>query len=193
MRVPFSSRRGVVAALALTGAAAVLGCYNTAPDYSPLAQGPAPRRMPSPQRVADADCCYEDSLTGGQIYSMYCAECHNPRPLSERPFSNFKNVAAHMRVRANLTGKEYAKLQEFLHRWHDVPPPTPPDTPSPKRLIFGQPVGELRDQTAPPESRGTPGIAPNDVLRAPAPAEPPPAAVLPASATAGGPAQPPQP
>ena len=62
-------------------------------------------------------------MTGGQIFSMYCAECHNPRPPSERPFAHYQNVAAHMRVRANLTGKAYAKLMEFLRRWHDVPPP----------------------------------------------------------------------
>ena len=77
---------------------------------------------------------------------MYCNQCHNARALGERPFSNYQNVAAHMRVRANLTGTEYAKLIEFLRRWHDVPPPTPPVEPSPKRLIFPQPIAELRDE-----------------------------------------------
>jgi hypothetical protein len=81
---------------------------------------------------------------------MYCSYCHNAPSLAERPFSNFKNVAAHMRVRANLTGKEYAKLVEFLRRWHDVPPPTPPVEPSPKRMYFSQPIQELRKQTPAP-------------------------------------------
>ena len=79
---------------------------------------------------------------------MYCNQCHNARALGERTFSNYQNVAAHMRVRANLTGKEYEKLLEFLRRWHDVPSP-PPTDPSPKRLIYGQPVAELRDEIAP--------------------------------------------
>jgi hypothetical protein len=57
-------------------------------------------------------------------------------------------VASHMRIRANLTGKEYAKLMEFLQRWHDVPPPNPTPAPSPKNLIFSQPVNELKDQPA---------------------------------------------
>ena len=57
-----------------------------------------------------------------------------------------------MRVRSNLTGKEYAKLMEFLRRWNDVPPPTPPVEPSPKRLIFSQPMNELREQA--PASAG---------------------------------------
>jgi hypothetical protein len=78
---------------------------------------------------------------------MYCGYCHNAPSLSERNFANFRNVAAHMRVRANLTGKEYAKLMEFLRRWNDIPPPHPPTEPSPKRFIFSQPIAELRPQT----------------------------------------------
>jgi hypothetical protein len=78
---------------------------------------------------------------------MYCSYCHNAPSLAERPFSNFKNVAAHMRVRANLTGKEYAKLMAFLREWHDIPPPTAPVGPSPKKLIFSQPIAELREKT----------------------------------------------
>src|SRR5262249_24228383 len=121
------------------------GCYNTPVDTSEKARGPAPLRMPSP---AKEGCdCYEDSLTGGQVFEMYCSYCHNAPSLAERPFSNYQNVAPHMRVRANLTGKEYAKLMEFLRRWHDIPPPSPPPEPSPKRLTFSQPIQELRPQT----------------------------------------------
>jgi hypothetical protein len=143
----------------LAGAAAVLGtflaaagCYNTPVDTSDFAQGPAPLRRPSPAREADCECgCYEDSLTGGQVFTMYCSYCHNAPSLAERPFSQFRNVAAHMRVRANLTGKEYAKLMEFLRRWNDIPPPTPPAGPAPSRLIFSQPMSELRPQDQKPK------------------------------------------
>ena len=131
--------------LGLTGILAAAGCYNTPIDISEYGRGPAPLREPSP---AKEGCdCYEESLTGGQIFSMYCSYCHNAPALAERPFASYKNVAAHMRVRANLTGKEYAKLMEFLRRWHDVPPPNPPVEPSPKRFFFGQPIAELRPQT----------------------------------------------
>jgi hypothetical protein len=112
-----------------------------------FAQGPAPLRIPWPAK--EGTCVsYEDSLTGGQVFAMYCGYCHNAPNLSERPFSQFRNVAAHMRVRANLTGKEYAKVMLFLRRWNDVPPPTPPAAPSPKSLIFSQPMTELRPQEA---------------------------------------------
>src|SRR5580704_8713321 len=93
--------------IGLTGILAANGCHQAPVDTSAFEQGPAPLRMPSP---AKGECeTYEDSLTGGQVFSMYCSYCHNAPSLAERNFANFKNVAAHMRVRANLTGKEYAK------------------------------------------------------------------------------------
>jgi hypothetical protein len=125
------------------------GCHNTPVETSDYAQGPAPLRFKSPSREGDDDC-YEDSLTGGQIFTMYCSYCHNSPSLAERPFSQFRNVAAHMRVRANLTGKEYAKLMEFFRRWNDVPPPSPPATPAPSRLIFSQPIAELKPEEPKP-------------------------------------------
>jgi hypothetical protein len=145
----------VGSALALIGALVVAGCYHTPIDVSEFGRGPAPLREPSPGKAGACDC-YEDSLTGGQVFSMYCGYCHNAPSLAERPFSNYKNVATHMRDRANLTGKEYAKLMEFLRRWHDVPPPNPPLEPSPKRLTFSQPIAELQPQTTTPESAPKP-------------------------------------
>ncbi len=152
-----SLRKGSLAGsvLVLGTLAATVGCYNTPVDVSEFARGPAPLRMPSPVRGTEC-CCYEDSLTGGEVFHMYCSYCHNAPSLAERPFSQFRNVAAHMRVRANLTGKEYAKLMEFLREWNDIPPPTPPVPPSPKRLIFSQPISELQPKPETPgaERRG---------------------------------------
>jgi hypothetical protein len=121
------------------------GC-TTPIDISGEARGPAPLRMPSPEKGAEGCDRYEDRLTGGQIFSMYCGYCHNAPSLAERPFSNFQNVAAHMRVRANLTGKEYTKLVGWLRRWHDVPPPMLHEEQAPRRFIFSQPIAELREQ-----------------------------------------------
>jgi hypothetical protein len=131
--------------LALTGVLTAGGCTETPVDVSDYAQGPAPLRMPSPAKESE-DCSYEDALTGGEIFKMYCSYCHNAPALGERNFANFRNVAAHMRLRANLTGKEYAKLLVFLRRWNDIPQPTPPVEPSPKKFYFSQPIPELREQ-----------------------------------------------
>jgi hypothetical protein len=139
-----------VAGLYLIGLLSAAGCYNTPVDNSDFGKGPAPGRMPSPGQEGECKS-YEDALTGGQVFTMYCSYCHNAPNLSERNFANFKNVAAHMRVRANLTGKEYARLMEFLQRWNDVPAPHPKDEPSPTRLTFPQPINELRP--APPKDK----------------------------------------
>jgi hypothetical protein len=145
----------------LGGLLVALGCYNTPVDVSEYARGPVPLRAPSPAAQEHCDS-YEDSLTGGQIFAMYCAYCHNVS-LAERPFGQYQNVAAHMRVRANLTGKEYAKLMAWLRRWHDVPPPHPAVEPSPKRLIYSQPIPELRPSSpaaepAPQPKPAAPGV-----------------------------------
>jgi hypothetical protein len=152
-RMP-SARR--FAAALLAGTVTLVGCHNTPVDTSDYAQGPAPLRERSP---ADA-CCdsYEDCLTGGHIFEMYCAGCHNARMLAERPFANYKAIAAHMRSRANLTGKEYAKLLAWMRRWYDVPPPHPPVEPSPKRFIYSQPISELE-----PKAPTTGSNRPEDV------------------------------
>jgi hypothetical protein len=126
------------------GLVAMLGCYNTPIDRSDYSHGPFPLREPSPSR--EATHSYEDSLDGSQVFAMYCAGCHNARPLAERPFSNYQNVAQHMRVRANLTGKEYAKLIDWMRRWNDVPPPVQHEEQAPRRFIFSQPIAELREE-----------------------------------------------
>ncbi len=162
-------------------ASATAGCEHMPIDH---ARGPAPLRIPRPDDGAET---FEDSLTGGEVFSMYCAQCHNARALGERPFANYQNVAAHMRVRACFTGKEYEKLLAFLQRWHDLPqPPTPANEPSPKRLIFGQPMTELRDQIAPVQ----PGGGDQGSPAAAQPAAPPPAAAQPAAPPPAGSAVP---
>jgi hypothetical protein len=60
-----------------------------------------------------------------------------------------------------------------LRRWQDVTAPTPPVEPSPKRVIFPQPISELRDEISPPANpaagvQPAPGQA--DVKLEPAPA-----------------------
>ncbi len=161
--------------LVAVAALATLGCQTTPID---LTKGPAPLRIPRPGEHSQS---FEDSLTGGEVFSMYCNQCHNARALAERPFFNYENVIAHMRVRANLSGKEYEKMLEFLRRWHDVPSPTPPAAvdPSPKAVTFPQPIAELRDEIL-PETKPAAGAKPAQAAGN-AGAQPPPA-----PAAAGG-------
>jgi hypothetical protein len=148
---------GLTLVVALGGCLS-LGCQSTPPSR---AESPAPLRMPSPD--PEANKTYEECLTGGQVFNMYCNQCHNAKSLAERPFANYQNAAAHMRVRANLTGDEYDKLVDFLTRFHDVSSPRNLG-PSPKRPVFSQPIAELRD-----EAPGPGGLAPAAEAARPAP------------------------
>jgi hypothetical protein len=103
----------------------------------------------------------DDCANGGHLFKLYCGSCHNARPLGERPFSNYHVALTHMRDQAYLTGKEYRQIMMFLRRWDNVGPPTPPVEPSPKRMIFSQPLSELKPESpagaaesAPPPAAG---------------------------------------
>jgi hypothetical protein len=51
-----------------------------------------------------------------------------------------------MRVVADLTGQEHAKLMEYLRRFADVPPPGQQETPAPTRFFFSREINELQKQ-----------------------------------------------
>lgn len=87
---------------------------------------------------------FDDRVTGGELFKMYCGACHHARALGERPFANYEVAVAHMREQASLTGKEYRAIIHFLRRWHEIGPPTPDVEPSPKHHTFAQPIPELR-------------------------------------------------
>ena len=120
--VPETRRRGVRVLLLLAVALPILGCYNPPVDVS---QTPAPFRFRL-KKGEELSGRWEDEVTGGQLFSMYCGYCHNARAIGERPFSNYQNVVAHMRVRALMTGEEQAKIEAFFRRMHDVPPASAP-------------------------------------------------------------------
>jgi hypothetical protein len=73
-----------------------------------------------------------------------------------------------------------------LRRWHDVPQPTPPVEPSPKRLIPAQPIAELREEIA-PQTQPAGGAQPQPAA---APEPPPPVQVEPLPQPAQPPAGP---
>jgi hypothetical protein len=134
---------------------AAAGCYGPSAHTFSRNYGLREGVPVDPPGCPDRDC-----LEGGRLYKIYCGSCHNARPLSERPFSNNDVTLAHMREQAYLTGDEYRQLLHFLRRWHDVGPPTPAVGPSPKHIVFPQPVGELRDAGGPPEAKAPPAERP---------------------------------
>ena len=77
-----------------------IGCEHMPID---VARGPAPLRHPRPEPDAET---YEDSLTGGQVFAMYCTECHNARALAERPFAN---LSERCRERMHVRGQPHGR------------------------------------------------------------------------------------
>ena len=53
-------------------------------------------------------------LTGAELYSMHCARCHPERYPNERTAAQWKTIAMHMRVRANLPVEHYRKVLKYL-------------------------------------------------------------------------------
>lgn len=143
MKTSYRTKSILFIAILLT--LSLTGCetsrFRVTPDY---ANGPAVKRFNGPGQNENTVNEYVGSLNGGQLFKMYCLYCHNWRPITERPFSNYQNVMAHMRARANLTGDEYNTLMEWLRRMQDVPPESQGVDPSPKRMFYSQPIGELK-------------------------------------------------
>ena len=108
---------------------------------------------------------FEDRVTGGELFKLYCSSCHNGRPLSERDFRSTEAAMSHMRTQAYLTGVEYRKLMHYVRRWHNLGPPIPERHDLPKRFFYAQPIMEL----APESESIEPGTMPSSEEVLPAP------------------------
>jgi mono/diheme cytochrome c family protein len=51
---------------------------------------------------------------GAQVYSAYCASCHNARASSERTDLEWVAIALHMRARANFSKSQTSAVLAFL-------------------------------------------------------------------------------
>lgn len=120
-----------------------LGCVLSSP--SPHTSNRNYSLEPIPvDRPANASEKFEDRVSGGRLFQLYCSSCHEGRPLGERPFRETAVTFNHMRTQAYLTGAEYRKLIHFLRRWHDVGPAFEEVETSPKRFFYSQPITELK-------------------------------------------------
>ncbi|MBI4538285.1 MAG: cytochrome c [Gemmatimonadetes bacterium] len=51
---------------------------------------------------------------GAEVYGYSCGRCHNPRAAAERTDEEWAPILTHMRVRANLTGRQARAVMAFL-------------------------------------------------------------------------------
>ena len=59
--------------------------------------------------------------SGAKVYGQMCGNCHNARSPLERSDRQWVTIANHMRVRANLTGKEVRGVLAFLQATNGDP------------------------------------------------------------------------
>ncbi len=150
---------GAAALLLMACVIFAVGCETPSPHTISRNYSLRPDLKVDPPGHGDSED--QDCVEGGRLYKYYCGSCHNARPLSERPFSNYNVAVMHMRDQAYLTGKEYRQIIMFLRRWYDLGPTTPAVKPSPKRMIFSQPIAELRkDSSGTPAAPPPPGAGP---------------------------------
>jgi hypothetical protein len=68
----------------------------------------------APAKIAATPVKAVKKLSGAELYSMHCARCHPERYPAERTSPQWKTIAMHMRVRANLPASQTRTLLQYL-------------------------------------------------------------------------------
>jgi mono/diheme cytochrome c family protein len=95
----------------LPGLAVMLSAGNAIAQEAPAAE----------QGAAAADQEASAVEQGARTYGAMCGRCHNPRSPLERSDRDWVVIINHMRVRANLTGKESRNVLAFLQATNTDP------------------------------------------------------------------------
>jgi hypothetical protein len=54
------------------------------------------------------------SLSGAQLYAVYCNRCHSERYATEFTAAQWKTIMIHMRVRANIPADQAREILKYL-------------------------------------------------------------------------------
>lgn len=85
--------------------------------FSALAVGSLSR----PASAADQKTKEEKAklfLRGAQLWPIYCNQCHNARPPSEKAPYEWDQVMIHMRTLSNMPAEDARAILEFLKESH---------------------------------------------------------------------------
>ena len=74
--------------------------------------GPASAEQMTKQEKA------KEFLLGAQLWPIYCNQCHNARPGSEKAPYEWDQVMIHMRTIANMPAKDATAILEYLNGGH---------------------------------------------------------------------------
>jgi len=76
--------------------------------------GPTPGQKTAAEPVGAISRDSSTELTGEELWSNNCLRCHNIRPPTMYGNAQWDVIVHHMRIRANITGKEQRAIVEFL-------------------------------------------------------------------------------
>jgi cytochrome c5 len=86
----------------------LLGIALVAGSVSAIAGGGA---VTAPTSTTDSST---DGIDGAKLWAETCSQCHNMRPVKAYSKAEWGVIVHHMRIRANLTGKEARAIANFL-------------------------------------------------------------------------------
>lgn len=79
---------------------------------------------------------------GARVYGNMCGRCHNPRSPMERSDRDWVTISNHMRVRANLTGRQVRDVLAFLQATNTSPSERAAGSSGGSSLRSGQPSSD---------------------------------------------------
>ena len=81
-------------------------------DSTP-AKEPVPPKVSEPSKETKKKA-EKKRITGAELYAMHCSRCHAERFVTERTAAQWKTIALHMRVRANLPARQAKEVLKYL-------------------------------------------------------------------------------
>ena len=100
-------RYKLLAALLVPGASCLLsGCANDKPTAA------------TPGGPTTAAAVAKVGPTGAELWADNCSRCHNMQPPGRFDDAQWEAVVRHMRLRADLTGREQREITAFLQASH---------------------------------------------------------------------------
>ncbi len=92
--------------LACAGLMVTVAVYLAAISFASAVDTPTPASTSAKKK--------EKKLTGSELYAINCNRCHQERYPTEFTAAQWKTIATHMRVRANLPAAQVKQILKYL-------------------------------------------------------------------------------
>jgi cytochrome c5 len=96
----------------LVGAAIIAGCAGPSTSQPDASAGASTSPEGKPKALASGAATLE--LSGNELWSQNCGQCHNSRSPKDYSDAQWAVAVMHMRIQARLTGEEERKIRQFL-------------------------------------------------------------------------------